>query len=540
MSRDNHREFRCFGPPGTGKTTWLSRQIEKAVASRGPTDVIVCSFTRAAVHELNSRQLPIPESNLGTLHAIAYRALGNPNICETAAGFKAFHEATRWELGGSTRESVDDGYAAGGNTDDDMIFLSLQAKRARQIPPEMWTPGEQRLWRDWEAFKAETGQCDFTDLISDALKYTYEAPGSPSVGFFDEGQDFTPLELALVRHWGDQMETFTLAGDDDQSIYGFKGVTTAGLLNPPLPPENVRILKQSYRVPAKVHRRADRYIHQIHNDWRQEKEYLPREAEGQLLSMRSTYKYPDEALDLALEYTELGKTVLWLTSCSYMLSPLIKKLREQGIPFSNPYRRRRGDWNPLYGKKNQNSVARMVAAFMNMDERVCDFWLGSEIKQWAKLLKGVFNKGAKDQIDRLKDDIHVNIASLHHYMTPENARAAVGEQQMQWLKDNLLASWKKSADYVFRVAERGAFWLTYEPLMRLGTIHSVKGGQADVVILFPDVSPQALQNPTLITGRDYKEEPFQNALIRQFYVGMTRAKETLVICSPASSNCVQL
>lgn len=811
------REFRCFGPPGTGKTTWLGRQIHRAVEQRGPGDVIVCSFTKAAVHELNSRKLPIPDSNIGTLHSLAYRALGNPTICETMTGFKAFHEATGWELGGVTREDVDDGYATCGSNEHDMVFASIQAKRARMIPSEMWTPTEQRLWKEWSKFKADTGQCDFTDLIEDALKYTYEAPGSPSVGYFDESQDFTPLELQLVRHWGERMETFVLAGDDDQcqppgtsiltdsglvniehlnpaihrvvsydrtaseivgrrkgksfqverniyfgkmlqvtagynttivtpnhkwltrwkhegnekvcvvylmrsgmlwrvgwcqlfnadgafhlgvrcrlegaeeawvlrvthsrteafiwesyisihyglptvtfqqvpgathlsqdalnvlwrkyrdncdlknkaykclldhgripsmplyrrdivhrggaslfvtatanllpglmllpidygkkqpswtdiqvssndyegpiyslkvepypyyvadgiithnSIYGFKGVSATALLHPPLPPESIRILKQSWRVPVAIHQKVNSYIHQIHGDWRQKKEYLPREGhEGGISNIRATYKRPEEALTIAKEYVEMGKTVLWLASCSYMLQPLIKLLREEGIPFSNPYRRRRGDWNPLHPKKDRQSLAHIVASFMNLDERNLDYWTGSEFKQWSKVVKGVWLRGARKKIDWLKDDEKINIASMGHYMHPDHIDAAFGENQMEWLQDNLLSNWKKSGDYVFRVAKQGSFWLTYEPFMRIGTIHSVKGGEADVVILFPDVSPQAMNNPTIIQGKDYKEEPPQNALIRLFYVGMTRAKEQLIIASPASNFCVAL
>lgn len=61
----------------------------------------------------------------------------------------------------------------------------------------------------------------------------------------------------------------------------------------------------------------------------------------------------------------------------------------------------------------------------------------------------------------------------------------------------------------------------------MGTIHSVKGGEADVVVLFPDLSAAGMRQwvgPW--EGRD--------AVIRCFYVGMTRARETLVICQPGS------
>ena len=55
----------------------------------------------------------------------------------------------------------------------------------------------------------------------------------------------------------------------------------------------------------------------------------------------------------------------------------------------------------------------------------------------------------------------------------------------------------------------------------------MKGGEADVVYLFPDISPQSYEGIQRgVEGRD--------AVIRQFYVGMTRAREELVVCNAAT------
>ena len=76
------REIRMFGPPGTGKTTRLvKRSIPQAVNLAGPDKVMVTSFTRAAAREIATRAkgTDINPDNVGTLHAICYRALGNPS-----------------------------------------------------------------------------------------------------------------------------------------------------------------------------------------------------------------------------------------------------------------------------------------------------------------------------------------------------------------------------------------------------------------------------------------------------------------------------
>ena len=52
-------EYRVFGPPGTGKTTHLSRQICHAAKRFGPNSVLVTSFSKAAAAELTGRELPI-------------------------------------------------------------------------------------------------------------------------------------------------------------------------------------------------------------------------------------------------------------------------------------------------------------------------------------------------------------------------------------------------------------------------------------------------------------------------------------------------
>jgi hypothetical protein len=59
------------------------------------------------------------------------------------------------------------------------------------------------------------------------------------------------------------------------------------------------------------------------------------------------YKYPEPIVDDAERYVSAGLTVMVLATCSYMLEPLMAVLKRRGLPFHNPYRRKRRDWNPL-------------------------------------------------------------------------------------------------------------------------------------------------------------------------------------------------
>ena len=75
-------EYRIFGPPGTGKTTNLTRQIRRAVKRFGKDSVLVTSFSRAAAAELAGQDLPVSPDRVGTLHSHCWHALGRPEIAE--------------------------------------------------------------------------------------------------------------------------------------------------------------------------------------------------------------------------------------------------------------------------------------------------------------------------------------------------------------------------------------------------------------------------------------------------------------------------
>jgi DNA helicase II / ATP-dependent DNA helicase PcrA len=78
---------------------------------------------------------------------------------------------------------------------------------------------------------------------------------------------------------------------------------------------------------------------------------------------------------------------------------------------------------------------------------------------------------------------------------------------------------------------RGSSALEESPRVIVGTIHSVKGGEADAVFLFPDLSPAG-------DAAYQRHGPQRDSVIRLFYVGMTRARHALYICQRESSMAV--
>ncbi len=91
---------------------------------------------------------------------------------------------------------------------------------------------------------------------------------------------------------------------------------------------------------------------------------------------------------------------------------------------------------------------------------------------------------------------------------------------LRWLEENSLESIKDRLSYPIRVFRKhGMTGLQTRPNVVVGTIHSVKGGEADYVYLCPDISTKQREG-------DY------DALVRMFYVGLTRAREVLEIGLP--------
>ena len=532
-------EYRIFGAPGCGKTTNITRQIRRAVEKHGADAVLVTSYSRGAAAELAGRDLPIAPDRIGTLHSHCYHALGRPVIAESCVD-EWNRDNPHLAITPAKRQVRLDGEGAGEEDDTELakngdeILRELSRMRGLMIPQNRWPIVLSQFKEKWAEYKQALGLLDFTDLIETCYRDVCAAPKHPAVIFADEAQDLNRMQLTLIRKWGDCANYFILAGDDDQTIFSFTGASPDAILDPDIPEDHKIILKQSHRVPRAVHQLANDLIHRVTR--RQEKVYLPRPEDGAVQRLsRGTYKSPEYfILKSAMEHLEQGKTVMFLASCSYMLHPLVAILRKNGIPFHNPYRKTNGFWNPLrIGKKGSsaNRILSLLAAhpeFGNGHRA----WTKGDLALWGDWLdsKGILKNGA---IEILQTRAGSHPASMEHlqailetgaFESLMAARDGDNRTLLDWWRTRISADFRKRVQFPAEIAaRRGPQALLDTPKVVVGTIHSVKGGQADVVYLFPDLSQAG-------DAQYNRGGAARDSVIRVFYVGLTRARETLYIC----------
>lgn len=545
--------FFVAGPPGCGKTTFVASQVTRAVHEG--KSVLLASLTKTAAHELAGRDLPIEARRIGTLHAHALRALGGGTPAETKA--KEWNDwltehghPWSWHLSSARKADVDDPMEEGAisvdehngiKTDGDEYLEAVGTWRARALPRSYWLVKREviRFAEAWEEWKAEAGYLDFTDMIETCLTDRVPPPADFDVMFLDETQDSSRLEVMLALQWGALGETLVVAGDVRQNLYEWRGSEPSVFLEIDRVCKAKRVLSQSYRVPGAVHERAVAWAKQLSQDI--EAEYYPRKHDGAIVAGEiadgPSLRQAEWIVEDAAEAASTGQTVMLLGTTRRLVDHYVAALREAGLLFHNPYRPKAGHWNPIGDPLHGAGAAAQLVAFSRTDDRTwgseARFWTADEIRAWIKPIRAdVFAKGSKTKL----------LAGTG--VTPEQFAAMVPDQavlnrmfsgDLDWYVEALTDGQKRGGRfrYPLTVAEKhGVKALTAQPRICVGTVHSVKGGEASVVYVAPDLSRAGYDS---WVDRDTRDQ-----VVRTFYVALTRARDKLVLLRPMSSLSVDL
>ena len=482
-----------MGPPGTGKTTTLLNEVDKYLKQTDPDKIGYFSFTQKAAYEARDRAMSkfnFSEKDLPyfrTLHSLAFRRLG---IRKDEVMQRRHYE----DLGKKANLVVDyheyENEHTGLFTTKSDILRIIQLAKLRGITPEEQFNKQEHTQlvdiktlkqfdHDLKQYKKDYNLIDFTDMITEFVK----SDRSPrfDVVFIDEAQDLSRSQWTMARSIWDKTQDTYIAGDDDQAIFRWAGADVDSFI---AQTGKIVQLTQSYRIPQVVHDVASRIVNKIQH--RLPKEWRPKTQRG-LLS------YYDEFKNINMKHGNW----LVLARTRFMLNELEEQLYAQGLYYENKYKT----------NKEQD--------------------LYKAVTDWENVRKGVhINYDQLERIASYMSNNHFEKQSLK-YMDKDANYDIAGLRERAWLKTDKV--WYEALDqapsrsirYIRRMRENGEK-LNSSPRITLSTIHGVKGGEQDNVVLLTDLSRN--------TQINYEKNPDDEN--RLFYVGATRSKQHLHIVRP--------
>ena len=342
---------------GTGKTRVITVRIAHLVAQGfRPEHVLALTFTNKAAGEMAERvaQFLGDESaramTIGTFHSLGLRMLE--------------HDAKRlgYRRGISLLDAADQAGAVrqclkrlhiDPKRHDPQVFLTAisNARNAAVTPAAMAAhPGRRLTAQVYQAYLdwlAAYHAMDFDDLILQPIRLLEEHPDVRDKWrdhfrtiLVDEYQDTNSAQLRLVSLLAQEHRQLCVVGDDDQSIYGWRGADFRNILNfeEHFPDARAIALTQNYRSTGHILDAANAIIH--HNAERRQKQLWTDVGQGEKVQVVTCKDPQGEAAFVAAEirrrhdqdgrpYSQFG--VLFRTSAQTRF--IEESFRLAGVPF---------------------------------------------------------------------------------------------------------------------------------------------------------------------------------------------------------------
>lgn len=475
--------IKIFGPPGTGKTTHLLDIVDDAIRNGVPPERIAyVAFTKKAADEAATRaakRFGLTKDQLvwfRTLHSMAFKILGTgrDDVMQDH-----HYKELGYEVGFSFSEVDSVSLVPSGTTLGDKVARIESLARLREVSlEEQWIECNYRdvefsAVRQWDdglqRYKNSKGLLDYTDMLEQ-----FNSALDVDLFILDEAQDLSPLQWKVVHAASANARTFIMAGDDDQCIYDWAGAAPEMFINHD---GTVRVLPHSFRIPRAIQKLAQEVSSAIQN--RQPKTWNARAAEGRV----------DRVMFESVVDIKSG-TWLMLARNHATLARFEKFVQQEGYTYLK--------------EGNHSTSGPMSQAILAWEH-----WRkGKHVD--AKHLKLLTRYiPCLEEWRPGKSSVPIESSPIPAEMVGRN-----------WM--DVLQIQPRRREYIRACLANGEN-LFADPRITISTIHRAKGGEAENVILIPDIT----QNPWNQLNSDSE--------LRVLYVALTRAKETLTIVHPQSN-----
>ncbi|MGR8941846.1 MAG: DNA helicase II [Gammaproteobacteria bacterium] len=299
---------------GSGKTRVLVHRIAWQIQVQGvsPHSILAVTFTNKAAREMRGRieellQRPTHNLWIGTFHGLAHRLLRrHARQAKLPETFQVMDNADQLRVIKRILQAM--------NLDEArwppkqvQWFINAQKDegiRARHMPEtgDLYQRQMIAIYRAYEELCDRSGLVDFAELL---LRVHELLRDNPDVLSFyqqrfqevhvDEFQDTNTIQYAWLRLLTQDRNNLFVVGDDDQSIYGWRGARIENIYSfqKHFPGHEVVKLEQNYRSTGNILKAANQVI--AHNEGRMGKELWTESGEGEPISLYAAFNEQDEA-----------------------------------------------------------------------------------------------------------------------------------------------------------------------------------------------------------------------------------------------------
>ncbi|MGN8885972.1 ATP-dependent helicase [Blautia sp. HCP28S3_G10] len=564
--------------PGSGKTSVIVERTAY-MTSEGkipPSSVLVVTFSRAAAKEMKERFLTFTgqqhtQVTFGTFHGVFY------GILKHAYGFTAANILSEEEKSGILRELT---LNYGGDLAEEGDFTEEIAKeisvvKGNRISLEHYysscCPDEvfRQIYQGYRKTCQEKRKLDFDDM----LLYCYElfdkrkdilAAWQNKFQYIlvDEFQDINQLQYDIVRMLAEPQNNLFIVGDDDQSIYHFRGARPEIMLNftKDYPEAETVLLDVNYRCSSRILSSAMKVIGE--NKKRFQKKLSTPNETGNRISVREFQNPREEYLNVVselrerMEKSEDLKDTAILLRTNQEAEGLVGALMERQVPFymkeklPNLFhhwicrnmlaymRFAKGDTSRKNFLEIMNRPNRYIARdALPMTEISFDVlrdfykdkdWMCDRIttlETHLKILKGLSPYAAINFIRKgMGYEEYLHEYAEYRKIKPEELSEILDRLTESTKGMDSLEEWEKYIEeYTHKLEEQAKKQEQEREGVLISTLHGVKGLEFDKVYIL-NVNEGSMPYKKAVLEPAVEEER------RLFYVGMTRARKILTLC----------